>query len=114
MRESSARRGWIAAAGRLLLAVATASAALPAAVSAQHVLTGRVTAAGAPLAGARLELRLAADSSSGPSSRALARAVTGAGGRYELGGIAAGSYLVVVSRLGYEPARPPWQACAGC
>src|SRR5690606_16959992 len=89
--------GWLVVAAVL----ASALAMLPATAFAQHTLTGRITASGEPLSGARVELRRAADTLHTPP----ARGASDERGRYELRGLPADRYLLVVTRLGYAPAR---------
>ncbi|MHB1223188.1 MAG: TonB-dependent receptor [Gemmatimonadaceae bacterium] len=85
-----------ALAGALLLLPAAAMS-----VAAQQVLTGTVTASGEPVADARLELRLAADTTAAPA----ARTTSGTDGRYRLTGLAPDRYVIVASRLGFAPVR---------
>lgn len=80
----------------------------PAAAQQQHVLVGRVTAAGAPVDGARLELQPRTADGAPVAVAAVApvaQGVSDAEGRYRLGGIQPGDYMLVVSRLGFTQAR---------
>ncbi|HKO16303.1 MAG TPA: TonB-dependent receptor [Gemmatimonadaceae bacterium] len=83
-------------AGLLLLAVAAA----PRAAAQTGAVTGRVTdaATGAPLAGARIDVRGAM-----PDSTMRGRVVTLADGTYRVGTLPAGRYVVAATLLGYAP-----------
>lgn len=102
-RATPSRPAWMLATDRLagVAMMIGVLVMLPSTAFAQHTLTGRVSASGEPLAGARVELRRAVDSLASPS----ARGGTDASGRYELRGLPADRYVLVVTRLGYVPAR---------
>lgn len=97
---------WRASASAVLtLAAATAAPlctlrAQGAAVASTGVIAGRVTESpgNAPIAGARVQVLTLGGTTAGSAN-------TGADGRYRVGGLRAGSYALVVTRIGYQLQR---------
>lgn len=96
---------WRASASVVLTLAAMAAPVLTlraqgAAVASTGVIAGRVTEApgNAPISGARVQVLTLGGTTAGAAN-------TGADGRYRVGGLRAGSYALVVTRIGYQLQR---------
>lgn len=111
MRAGAMRSGLLRWPSRIMAVVILRAA--PVVLGAQavpggYVVEGRVSAGGAPVADARVELSRARDGGRGAvgglAEAAVAIAVTDAGGRYRLTSLPSGEYTLSVRRLGHAPA----------